>query len=87
MPFANVYPQYVRKAERKSRTQAEIDQIIYWLTGYDQLGLKSQLDQLSSVSAFIDQAPAWNPHTSLIAGVVCGVRVETVADPMMQKIR
>lgn len=87
MPFAKVYPMYVQKAERKNRTRAEVDQIICWLTGYDAAGLQHQLAQENSFEAFFDQAPCLNANTSLIKGVVCGVRVENVEDPLMQKIR
>ncbi len=87
MPFAKVYPMYVKKAERKSRSKEEVDQIIFWLTGYDQGGLAQQLEQQSSFEAFFAQAPAMHPNCVLIKGVVCGVRVEDVEDPLMQKIR
>lgn len=87
MEFAKVYPLYVQKAERKGRTKEEVDQIICWLTGYDRPGLQSQIKQRVDLAAFFDQAPALNPNTSLIKGVVCGVRVEDVEDPLMQKIR
>jgi hypothetical protein len=87
MKFSAVYPLYVKKAERKSRTQAEVDQIICWLTGYTQAGLQEQLDLGHDFATFFAQAPAMNPNTSLIKGVVCGVRVEDVEDPLMQKIR
>jgi hypothetical protein len=87
MEFAKVYPMYVQKAERKNRTKAEVDQIICWLTGYDQAGLQQQIDQGLDFEAFFTQAPALNPNTSLIKGVVCGIRVEEIEDPLMQKIR
>lgn len=86
-PFAKVYPMYVQKAERKDRTKEEVDQIIYWLTGYDQAGLQRQMDNENDFETFFAEAPAMNPNTSLIKGVVCGVRVEEVEDPLMQKIR
>jgi hypothetical protein len=85
--FAGVYPHYVHKAEKKNRTKAEVDQIICWLTGYDLAGLQRQLDQRSTFEEFFAQAPALHPNRSLITGVVCGVRVESVEDPLMQKIR
>ena len=85
--FAGVYPHYVRKAEKKNRTKAEVDQIICWLTGYDLAGLQRQLDQRTTFEEFFAQAPALHPNRSLITGVVCGVRVESVEDPLMQKIR
>ncbi|PTY35794.1 hypothetical protein BGP77_00225 [Saccharospirillum sp. MSK14-1] len=87
MPFAKVYPLYVQKAERKGRTQAEVDQIIEWLTGYDAAGLQQQLDQQTDFTTFFAQAPAMNPNRTLIKGVVCGVRVEEIDDPLMQQIR
>jgi hypothetical protein len=87
MKFADVYPLYVQKAERKGRTQDEVDQIICWLTGYDQAGLQQQLAQGNDFEAFFAQAPAMHPNSSLIKGVVCGVRVENIDDPLMQKIR
>ena len=87
MPFAKVYPLYVQKAERKQRTKAEVDQIIRWLTGYGQAGLQRQIDRGRDVETFFAQAPAMNPNAALIKGVVCGVRVEEVDDPLMQRIR
>lgn len=85
--FASVYPLYVQKAERKNRTQAEVDQIICWLTGYDQAGLRQQIEQEGDFETFFAQAPALHPNRSLIKGVVCGIRVEEIEDPLMQKIR
>ncbi|WP_323844478.1 DUF2200 domain-containing protein [Microbulbifer magnicolonia] len=87
MPFARVYPLYIQKAERKHRTKAEVDQIICWLTGYDQAGLQQQIKLESDFETFFAQAPAIHPNSSLIKGVVCGVRVEEIEDPLMQKIR
>ena len=87
MAFAKVYPLYVQKAERKNRSKEEVDQIICWLTGYDEKGLRRQLDQQNDFENFFAQAPAMHPNASLIKGVVCGVRVEELADPLMQKIR
>lgn len=87
MAFAKVYPMYVQKAERKNRTQAEVDQIICWLTGYDATGLAQQLRDQVDIQQFFAQAPAFQLKAALITGVVCDVRVETVADPLMQKIR
>jgi hypothetical protein len=86
-PFAKVYPMLVQKAERKGRTKEEVDQIICWLTGYNQKGLDSQIEKQNDFDTFFAQAPAMHPNTSLIKGVVCGVRVEEVEDPLMQKIR
>lgn len=85
--FAKVYPMYVQKAERKNRTKEEVDQVIRWLTGYDQAGLQRQIAQEKDLETFFAEAPAMNPNSSLIKGVVCGVRVEEVDDPLMQKIR
>jgi hypothetical protein len=87
MPFAKVYPAYVNKAERKGRSREEVDRIICWLTGYDQAGLEQQIEQEKSFEAFFAEAPAMHPNCKLIKGVVCGVRVEDVEDPLMQKIR
>ncbi|MCU0411688.1 MAG: DUF2200 domain-containing protein [Bacteroidetes bacterium] len=87
MSFAKVYPLYVQKAERKNRTKADVDRIICWLTGYDQAGLRRQIKQDVDFETFFAQAPALHPNRSLIKGIVCGVRVETIADPLMQKIR
>jgi len=85
--FAKVYPLHIQKAERKNRTKGEVDQVIRWLTGYSQSGLEKQLKQRSDLESFFAQAPAFHPNASLIKGVVCGVRVEEVEDPLMQKIR
>ena len=85
--FAKVYPLYVQKAERKNRTKDEVDQIIRWLTGYSQAGLEQQIEQRSDFETFFERAPAIHPNASLIKGVVCGVRVEEVEDPLMKKIR
>lgn len=85
--FSGVYPLYVQKAERKNRTKKEVDQVICWLTGYDQVGLKRQIEEENDFETFFAQAPAIHPNSSLIQGVVCGVRVEEIEDPLMQKIR
>jgi hypothetical protein len=87
MKFAKVYPLYVQKAERKNRTKEEVDQIICWLTGYDQAGLQQQIEQENDLETFFAQAPGIHPKSALIKGVVCGVRVEEIEDPLMQKIR
>ncbi|AYQ28941.1 MULTISPECIES: DUF2200 domain-containing protein [unclassified Polaromonas] len=87
MPFARVYPMLVQKAERKGRSKEEVDQIIRWLTGYTQKALDSQIEKQNDFETFFAQAPAMHPNTSLIKGVVCGIRVEEVEDPLMQKIR
>lgn len=85
--FSGVYPLYVQKAERKHRTKAEIDQIICWLTGYSQAELQQQIEQENDFETFFDQAPAIHPNSSLITGVVCGVRVQEIEDPLMRNIR
>ncbi|MFO0609993.1 MAG: DUF2200 domain-containing protein [Polyangiales bacterium] len=85
--FSSVYPLYVQKAERKGRTKEEVDQVISWLTGYDRDALQRQIDAGVDFETFFAEAPALHPNVSLIKGVVCGVRVEDVADPLMQKIR
>jgi hypothetical protein len=85
--FASLYPLYVKKAERKNRTKDEVDQVIRWLTGYTQAGLQRQIKQENDLETFFAQAPALHPNSSLIKGVVCGVRVEDVEDPLMRKIR
>jgi hypothetical protein len=87
IPFASVYPLYVQKAERKNRTKEEVDTIICWLTGYDLAGLQQQIDRKNDLETFFAQAPAIHPNSSLIKGVVCGIRVEGIEDPLMQKIR
>lgn len=86
-PFSAVYPLYAEKARRKGRTQEELDRIICWLTGYDRAGLLRQIHQKTDFETFFAQAPAMHPNSALIKGVVCGVRVEDVQDPLMQKIR
>jgi len=85
--FSKVYPLYVQKAERKKRTKKEVDQIICWLTGYSREGLRSQIGSENDLETFFTQAPKINPNASLIKGVVCGIRVEEIEHPLMQKIR
>ena len=85
--FAGIYPLYVEKAERKNRTQAEVDRLICWLTGYDEAGLRQQIDQGSDMATCFAQAPAMNPNRALVKGVVCGVRVEEIEDPLMREVR
>lgn len=85
--FSRVYPLYVQKAERKNRTQEEVDRIICWLTGYDQAGLQQQIEQENDLETLFAQAPAIHSKSSLIKGVVCGIRVEEIEDPLMRKIR
>lgn len=85
--FASVYPHYVAKAEKKSRSKAEVDEIICWLTGYSMEELEKHLDTETDFETFFAQAPALNPSRLLIKGVVCGIRVEEVEDPLMREIR
>jgi hypothetical protein len=85
--FSSLYPLYVKKAESKRRSKEELDQVICWLTGYSQEGLREQIGSDNDLEAFFAQAPAFNPNASLIKGVVCGIRVEDIAHPLMQKIR
>lgn len=85
--FAKLYPLYVKKAESKQRTKNEVDRVICWLTGYDATGLKQQIKLGNNLEAFFAQAPAFHPNSSLITGVVCGIRVEEIKDPLMRKIR
>ncbi len=85
--FASVYPLYVAKAERKGRTRAEVDEIICWLTGLDPAGLAAQLESRADFETFFAQAPRLNPSRAEIKGLVCGVRVEEVAEPLMREIR
>ena len=87
MKFSKVYPLYVQKAERKDRTKDEVDQIICWLTGYTSAALKKQIEEESDLKTFFAQAPAFNPKSSLIKGVVCGIRVEEIEDPLMRRLR
>jgi hypothetical protein len=87
MPFANVYPMYIQKAEKKGRTKEEVDTIIFWLTGYNKRTLQQQLDKRNAIETFFAQAPQLNPNVSKITGVICGYRVEEIEDKLMQKIR
>ncbi len=87
MTFASVYPLYIEKAEKKGRTKAEVDEMIFWLTGYDQNSLQQQLAEGADMETFFAQAPQINPNAALIKGVICGYRVEEIEDPIMQKIR
>ncbi|MDO8909768.1 MAG: DUF2200 domain-containing protein [Pseudohongiella sp.] len=87
MAFATVYPMYVQKAERKGRTKEEVDAVICWLTGYDLAGLQQQLALENDFATFFAQAPSINPDCALITGKVCGVQVEAIEDPLMQRIR
>ena len=85
--FSRVYPLYVQKAERKSRTKEEVDEVICWLTGYSRAQLKKQIEKESDFATFFAQAPAIHPNRTLIKGVVCGVRVDEIEDPLMRNIR
>ena len=85
--FASVYPHYVAKAERKGRTKAELDEIIHWLTGYDADGLERVLDDKTDFETFFAEAPRMNPARDQITGLICGVRVEEVEEPLMREIR
>ena len=87
MAFAKIYPMYVQKAERKGRTRAEVDEILRWLTGYDEDGLRREIEQGSDLETFFARAPALHPNRERVKGVVCGVRVEEIADPLMKEIR
>lgn len=87
MSFAGVYPHYITKAEKKGRTKAEVDEIICWLTGYDQQKLQQILDNKTDFRAFFEQAPQIHPNSSKITGVICGYRVEEIEDKLMQQVR
>lgn len=82
-----VYPLLLQKVERKGRSKAELDEVIYWLTGFDEAGLKEQLEQDVDYETFFYNAPALNPNAPLITGVICGIRVENIEDPLVQKAR
>lgn len=85
--FASVYPLYVAKVEKKGRTQAELDRIVFWLTGYDQAGLDAILEDRTDFETFFAKAPRLNPARSLITGMICGIRVEAIEEPLMREIR
>lgn len=85
--FSKVYPMYLQKAERKGRTKEEVDEVIGWLTGYDGNGLQDQIDRETDFETFFAEAPQLNPDAHLITGVVCGYRVEDIADPFERKLR
>lgn len=87
MSVASVYVHYVAKAEKKGRTKAELDEIIRWLTGHSQTSLEAELEKRTTFQDFFDQAPALNPNRALITGVVCGVKVQEIAHPLMREIR
>ena len=85
--FASVYPHYIQKAEKKGRTKSEVDEIICWLTGYNEKELQEQLDKRNDFKTFFEQAPQINPNVSLIKGVICGYRIEEIEDELMRNIR
>src|SRR5699024_12519819 len=87
MAFSSVYPHYITKAEKKDRTKEEVDEIIRWLTGYTQTELEKHLENKTDFKTFFDEAPKLNPDRNLIQGVICGVRVEEIQEPLMQEIR
>jgi hypothetical protein len=87
MAFASVYPLLVQKAERKGRTKVEVDTVICWLTGYDESGLATQIERAVDYETFFAEAPQINPNAGKITGVVCGIRVENIEEPLMQKVR
>ena len=87
MAFSTVYPLYIQKTEKKGRTKAELDTVIFWLTGYEAQGLQEQIDKNADLETFFAEAPHINPNADKIKGVICGVRVEEISDPLMQKIR
>ena len=87
MAFAGVYPHYVTKAEKKGRTKAEVDEVICWLTGYSAEQLAAQIVDRKNFEAFFDEAPRLHPNASKITGVICGVRIEEIEDPLMKKVR
>jgi hypothetical protein len=87
MSFASVYPHYVQKAEKKGRKQTEVDEVICWLTGYSPKALAKQIEQKTDFETFFRDAPAFHPNASKITGVICGVRIEEIENPLMRKIR
>lgn len=87
MKFAKVYPLLVKKAEKKGRTKEEVDEIIFWMTGYDEAGLAQVLDREKNYREFFEEAPKMNENRKLIKGVVCGIRVENIEEPLMREIR
>ncbi len=87
MPLAQVYPLYIEKAEKKGRTKTEVDEIIFWLTGYDENSLLEILEKGTDFESFFQNAPQINPNTSKITGLICGYRVEQIEDKLMQQIR
>jgi hypothetical protein len=87
MSFASVYPHYITKAEKKGRTKQEVDEIIYWLTGYNNKELEFEIKKGTNLETFFEKAPLLNPARTLISGVICGVRIENIEDPLMREVR
>lgn len=87
MSFASIYPLYIQKVEKKGRTKAELDTVLFWLTGYNKQTLQKQIDKKTDLETFFAEAPKLNPNVSKITGVICGYRVEEIEDKLMQKIR
>lgn len=87
IPFSDVYPLYIAKAEKKGRTKEEVDTVIFWLTGYNKQTLQQQMDKNSDLKTFFAEAPQINPNASKITGVICGYRIENIEDELMRKIR
>ncbi len=87
MPFSDIYPLYIQKVERKGRTQAELDEVIFWLTGHDADSLAEVIENKTDLETFFNEAPQMNPNAHLITGVICGYRVEEIDDPLMQRVR
>ena len=87
MLFSSVYPLYVQKAEKKGRSKAEVDTVIYWLTGYNEQTLQQQIDKKVDFETFFNQAPQLHPNASKITGVICGYRIEDIEDPLLKKVR
>lgn len=87
MPFAKVYPLYVQKVERKWRTQAEVEEVIFWLTGYNAEAFQKHLKNQTDFATFFDEAPQMNPNASKISGTICGYKIQDIQDPLMKKIR
>jgi len=87
MPFANIYPMYIQKVERKNRTKAELDEVICWLTGYSQKELDQHVEKKTGFGDFIEQAPKLNPNRSLVTGVICGIRLENLEESTFKEMR
>jgi len=87
MSFATIYPLYIQKVERKERTKAELDTVIFWLTGYNEKSLQQQIDNKVDLETFFADAPKMNPNATKITGVICGYRIEEIEDPLMKKVR